>query len=956
MARMRGCACALLLLGSAVTQASVIGDPPANHIALPLAPNSASYDLEQDARGLLYVATEEAVLVYDGVRWERVATPGSIVARALERGPAGQMYVGGFNRLGVIRRDAFGVLIYTDWTERLPSAHRQDFEDVWDVRADAQAVYFRTLKRLFRFNHDGRLTGVWTAPGRLGAIEFVAGELWLQWRGEGLKKLVGDDFEMVPGGAAFADTQIYHLWMHPRGGQVVVSQRPHLDWLHEGAVRKIDWLPAEVPPTALSTHATLRGGIAVSGVQDGRLLEIDFLAETAKISSVSNDYISGMVVGRDGELWTVDDEALSRVELASPWRLLDAADGVRGTQAELREFGGDWYALSSAGLYRAPAVGTGKPHFARVDIPITEAWAIAADGDDMLVGESYSLWRVRPGAPARAISDKKLYPRVLLAAQSPPRRFYIGTGDGFAVVDLGTGDEFRIQQAELGPSIDTLVEVAPGRVLAGSPTAGVFDLTVAADGSFKSAVAGRELGLALVPDSEARVFALGPVAFAATGQAIYRWNGQAFVADDLGGLRALLPPASVPTIVQSADGSRWALSAGRAFLHDGRHWRELVAPTANGPALRSLHLVDGQLAVYGSTGRLLIYDRSRPAPPPVLANVEFRHAWLEGSGQRRPLPLRGDHLGELPPRATLRLQYAAPMLAGEPGVLFRQRVIGIDRHWSDWSPVAEASLGALPSGRMRLQIQARKGSAEPGPARSLTWEITPLWHERTDLRLLLIGMLLLLGAVGASAAARWRLTRLRARNDRLEEIVHTRTEALEQANVQLRAQTLRDGLTGIANRRAFDNALHDAWHLATIEHSPLALLMIDADHFKAFNDHHGHLQGDELLRALATEIAREDHGERLSARWGGEEFAVLMLHADGTTARQEAERVRARVLACGFGVTVSVGVAAVVPEPGMSVERLLSAADSALYAAKAAGRNRVVTDVEITDIRHDSPS
>lgn len=953
------CAWASLLLGPTMAvAASVIGDPPANRIPVPLAPNAASYDLGRDARGLLYVATEEAVLVYDGVRWERVATPGSIVARALERGPAGQMYVGGFNRLGVIRRDAFGALNYSDWTERLPAEYRQDFEDVWDVRADAHAVYFRTLKQLFRFGHDGRLTGTWATSARFGVLEFVDGELWLQWRGEGLKRLNGEAFEMVPGGAAFADTLIYHLWAHPRGGQVVVSQRPQLEWLYQGRVQAIGWLPAEVPPTALSAHATLSGGIAVSGVQDGRLVELDFLAERAKVSSVSNDYISGMVVGAHGELWTVDDEVLTRVELSSPWRLLDAADGVRGTQAELREFAGDWYALSSAGVYRAQAVDKGNPHFAHVDIPITEAWSIAAHGQDLLIAESYALWRLRPGAPARAISDKKLYPRTLLAAKDNSQRFYIGTGEGFAVADFAAADEPHIQQAELGPTIDSLVEVAPGRLLAGSQTAGLFEITVAADGSFKSAAAGSELGLEPASDPEVRVFELGGAIHAATAQALYRWDGRAFVVDELGGLRALLPPATVPTVVQSGDGSRWALSDGRAFLHEDGRWRELIAPTADGPALRSLHLVDGQQAVYGSTSRLLIYDRSLRAPPPVLPAVEFRHAWLEGSGQRRPLPLRGDRLGELPPRATLRLQFAAPALAGEAGVLFRQRVIGIDRHWSDWSPVAEASLGALPGGQMRLQVQARKGSTEPGPPRSLSWEITPLWHERADVRVLLISSLLLLGGLGAGAAARWRLKRLRARNERLEEIVHARTEALEQANVQLRAQTLRDGLTGIANRRAFDNALSDAWHRATIERSPLTLLMIDADHFKAFNDHHGHLQGDELLRALAAEIAREDHGERLTARWGGEEFAVLMPHTDAAAACKEAERVRSRVMQCALGVSVSVGVATLVPAAGMSVESLLAAADGALYAAKAAGRNRVIASVEIgePEVRHDSPS
>lgn len=921
-----------------------IGDPPAQRFALPLAPEAATYDLARDGQGLLYVASEGEVLVFDGVRWEHIPTAG-LLTRSLAPGPHGQIYVGGFDQIGVIERDSNGVLGYSAWTERLPAALRTGFDDVWEVRSNASHVYFRSLHHVFVFDHDGRYVKVWTAPDRFGALSLIGDELWLQWRGEGLKRRVGENFEMVPGGELFADTQIYHLWAHPQGGQVVLSQRPALQWLRDGKLSELPLLPPQAPPTALTTQATLASGVAVTGVKDGHLVELDFAGQQAHISGISSDFISGLVPEPNGDLWATDDEVLINVQAASPWRVLDAADGVRGSQSELRDIGGDWYGLSSAGLYVARDVAAGNPKFERIDLPITEAWSIEPDGSDLLVAESYALWRL-PAAgtgAARPITDNRLYPRLLLAAKAVPRRLYIGTEDGVSVLDLANDPSLLgLPKIALGTWADSMVEVTPGRLFVGTQTDGLFDVSVAADASMTSAPLTANSGIRYGEDGVARVFRLGASVYAATRAGVFRWDEGRFVDDTLEGLSGLLEPAAIPMAVQGMDGRRWALSAGHAYLHDGDEWRELEPPARTGPALRSLHMLSDGQVVFGAASRLYLYEAERPPRPPMAPRIEWRRAWLEGDMQRTPLALGSDQPGILPARPTLGIQFAAPAVAGEAQVLFRQRVLGIDKHWSDWSPVAEARLGALPSGRMRLQVQARVGAGQPGPVRSLDWEVAPLWHESLQARLLLVGILLLIGGLVASAATRWRVNRLRARNDQLEQIVHTRTAALEHANVQLRAQSLRDGLTGIANRRAFDDTLREAWQQALRGHSSLALLMVDADHFKDYNDRYGHLHGDEVLRTLAQALGADDHADRSSARWGGEEFAILMTGTDLPNASAEAERVRQQIQKRAIGVTVSVGVAAMVPISGVAVTALMAAADGALYAAKAAGRNRVV--------------
>jgi diguanylate cyclase (GGDEF)-like protein len=175
---------------------------------------------------------------------------------------------------------------------------------------------------------------------------------------------------------------------------------------------------------------------------------------------------------------------------------------------------------------------------------------------------------------------------------------------------------------------------------------------------------------------------------------------------------------------------------------------------------------------------------------------------------------------------------------------------------------------------------------------------------------------------------------------------------LEQANRKLREISMIDGLTGIANRRCFDERLAEEWDRHARTRRPLAMLMLDVDHFKALNDACGHLHGDECLRELARlcrSSVRSD-GD-LVARYGGEELVLLLPDCSLPDARHVAEALCARVRAAAMlhpdspvasHITVSVGVSVLVPHPASNPESLIEATDTALYLAKAQGRDRVV--------------
>ena len=263
---------------------------------------------------------------------------------------------------------------------------------------------------------------------------------------------------------------------------------------------------------------------------------------------------------------------------------------------------------------------------------------------------------------------------------------------------------------------------------------------------------------------------------------------------------------------------------------------------------------------------------------------------------------------------------------------------------------------------MALKLYEINSEAAVG---ALSIELTNTAREHDQLRKLtlslrLVAILLLLWAgwrysvrLQTELAEQLRLrVALAQANTELEDKVQQRTQALEEVNHQLEVLSVTDALTRLANRRRFDAVWLDEWQRALRQATPLAVIMLDVDHFKAYNDHYGHQQGDECLRrvgeVLLTTVRRA--GE-LVARYGGEEFVVVLPGTSVIHAMAVAESIRANIQAGGIAhahsgvaavVTVSLGVAVGIPTQGDARDALVHAADAALYRAKDQGRNRVV--------------
>ncbi|MNF87779.1 Phytochrome-like protein cph2 [compost metagenome] len=225
-------------------------------------------------------------------------------------------------------------------------------------------------------------------------------------------------------------------------------------------------------------------------------------------------------------------------------------------------------------------------------------------------------------------------------------------------------------------------------------------------------------------------------------------------------------------------------------------------------------------------------------------------------------------------------------------------------------------------------------------------EVLASWRKESLLSAAIVSLLLgFLGVLG------YRLIKLMKQQNRIQSELLGAQDKLLEVNRNLELLALEDALTGMANRRQFDLFIQAEAGRARRNHTGLALLMIDVDHFKAFNDHYGHLAGDDCLRKIGAIIV--DNIKRpgdLASRFGGEEFAVVLPGTDYVGAFLLAEKIRSAVLASGLEhsespegvVTVSVGVCGYDAVSQAATEDLIGAADKALYVAKASGRNMSV--------------
>ncbi|ALZ76121.1 ligand-binding sensor domain-containing diguanylate cyclase [Rheinheimera sp. F8] len=666
-----------------------------------------------------------------------------------------------------------------------------------------------------------------------------------------------------------------------------------------------------------------------------RLRETPFTNLTQQQGLVDN-YVRTVLEHSDGSVWIGSAGGLDRwVAGKLEPVVLDA--GVSVLSLAEGEHGEVWVGTYSDGVYRLRQGKVTDRYDRSNGLASNEIRAIALAGDRVFFGTSGGLNMLRQqqistlttadGLPGLFVSALYYQP----AEPGRSGQLWIGTGTGAAVWSDGTIrplDLHSQEQAEYvfdfyhSPGTDWLW-LATDRGLvrydqqknqlrligraAGLPVDKIFSVLADSAGAFWLS---SNRGIVRISQSDANAVADGLQATLG--------NSDMFGEAD-GMLSSQCNGGSVPAATLRRDGTLWfATSQGVATVDPSR------------------------LAQFSLK------------PPPVVVQ--------QLSADGRAVALQQAKL----PAGTLRVvvQFAGLSYVMPSRILYRTQLQGFEQDWVERGTANHAEYTNLPPGDYRLLVSAAYPESDWNKdVARVEFTVLPLFWQKGWVQML-AGLLMLCALFGF---VRWRLyrlsqselrlklqvagktTELLAQAQSLRQAVTEKTQLAEQLQLQAQAfaaQAREDGLTGLANRRAFDEQLAFEFSRAQRSGQPLCLVMLDIDHFKTINDRWSHQAGDLVLQQLAQLLRQQVRDIDRIARWGGEEFALLLPQTDLTHAVEICQRIRLAIAALDFSadvpglqVTASFGVAQ--HEDVGSYDKLLSRADQLLYQAKAQGRNRV---------------
>ncbi len=921
----------------------------------------------QTSDGYLWIGTEEGLVRFDGMRFvvrDRQNAPGlrSPFISSLYEAPDKTLWIGTYG--GGVARLRNGQ-IEAFHPELLGSDRIREFHTTLDgalfvataggglLRIDGEKVTRFTVRdglpsdRIWTIADDGE-GGLWVATHGGGVVRWRDGRVQQRiTTREGLPNDFARALLQDPDGT---------LWIGTDGGGLAA-------WRAGSIVRTVTMRDG-LPNNFVRTLRRSGDGSLWIGTDGGlarlRGTRVESMGVAEGLPSAG---IRSMIEDRESNLWIGTTSGLVRL---SDTRVLSftrkeglPVDAVRAI-LEARN-GTVWVGTEGGGLCEV-LPGPVRCYAAADGLPHNTVYALieSRDGNFWVGTDGGGLARFRDGKFVEAINARNAglpNDRVRALVETPNGDLWVSTAAGLALVRGGRA--IRIKEFE-DRQLRPLLALPDGSLLVGTDGAGLW--RVSSDGSKAAVVA--TLGRGLQSD---RVFSLR---MDAEGRGVWiGTSGGGLSRLDLthvsvnGSVRTLtrrdgLHDDVVFDVVDGGAGADLWLTSNRGVYRVKRD-RVLAAmmgkksdlsgtvygtidgmPSAecNGAFPGAMRSRDGRIWIATSRGLAVIDTKANirnEVPPPV----RVEEAVIDGS-----VRAAGGSLRVPPGSQRLELRYTALSLRAPELVTFRYLLEGFDRGWVDAGTNRVATYTKLAPGDYTFRVLAtNEDGVRSGSEARLTVIVEPQWFETWWARLL--GLALLIALVWG--IVRLRVVALHARHAELEALVAERTSSLADANQRLSGLSYLDGLTGVANRRRFDEALEEACASASERNEPLSLILLDLDHFKKLNDSQGHQEGDEALRSVAALLAAQTKSRGgLAARFGGEEFAWLLPGTTLNEAKAEAETLRTKIRDAGIRhvgadqgvVTASFGVSS---GSGMTPPALVAAANAALYRAKSGGRDRV---------------
>ncbi len=902
------------------------------------------YSIGGDAEGRLYIGNSDGMLRMQGREWETIPLPGGMGAATIVRGRDGRVYLDGYDSFGWIEAAADGRAVYHDLRDAfgLKGADRA-LGWMSSIVAVEDGVYFRAQNRLLFYSFRGAHRQ-WPLAEKEGSVSGWHGGLYNLDKDAGLRHFEDGKLAPVPGGEAMKGHRGIDLI--DEGDSALLLSVGGFYRLRDGHVSALD-VPALPADAGIFVNILkLPDGGFVVATNTGDLLDFDDGAHLLSRHKIARASIAGLYYDTDHGLWSVSEDELARLQIPSPWSRIDVGDlGGVVADAELHR-GALWLAVGSLGLVRmSDDNGARKTewidseHRKQVfNLVSTEDGLLVAQGEgiDVIADDGKKTELVNHQQPVYSIVRSR-YDHDL--AYAP--------GDEGVFVLRRKEHQWRLAALLPAPELasQTVIETAAGELWVnnsrGLPERWRID-PVGAKLLERERFRLDAPGYTQDPNLAPQVYAFVDAVYVGIGKQAFRFDGRAFVPFTGEPFSFMQSPNAFQIL--STPAGVFAYTGSRLYRRgaDG-HWKREDFGAQNQASQSVLRYgSDGvlRLSVWRSLLQYRPDDKAAPPSAPLAVRLTAINR-IDADGSSKSLPLGAHAPDEYTQDQAISLQFS--VFSPEPGVEYRYRVPGLTAGYTNWRELPTLGFSGLDQpGKYDIEVQARTPSGRQVEPLHYAFSIAPRWYQITLVRLLaalgfLLALLLLM---------RWRehrQARIYAyRQQQLEQKIAERTADLEVANRKLGELATEDSLTGVANRRALETGLQREWRRCLDQRTPIALLMIDVDHFKQYNDRHGHLAGDVVLKTVARKLSEgHDPQRELLARYGGEEFCLLLPGVAKDGAQQRAEQLRRLFDGGESMVTVSIGVASQVPQDAGDAEALLRIADEMLYEAKRRGRNRV---------------